>query len=349
MQMTTKSIVVAGAGGNTGSHLLPHLARMILVSRLILVDPDVYDAGNLMAQNIDSRDIGRPKVEAQAEKLRLLNPHLDVIALQERIEDVPRGLLRCDLIVSTLDSRIARQYVNEIAWRLNIPWIDNGILGSQNLARVNYYPSSPNAACLICPWGPEDFLLVEQEYLCSAGSGAALPTMASSALGALASSLMALEIAKLFARESTVQENSWQLLLDAQNHILRTSTCRRNPDCRFDHRTWSVQTWRRNPELATVASTLKELGSLQIEGHRFVRELICPDCQQLTKALRLNRPLARCCACGRRMVSSGFGSLENLNSETTKDFADLTLAQIGLRVGDIISSGNNNHWLLEAV
>ena len=52
---------------------------------------------------------------------------------------MPRGLLRGGLIVSCLDSRVTRQYVNEIAWRLKTPWIDCGILGSQNLARVNQH------------------------------------------------------------------------------------------------------------------------------------------------------------------------------------------------------------------
>jgi len=48
------------------------------------------------------------------------------------------------------------------------------------------------------------------------------------------------------------------------------------------------------------------------------------------------------------MVSLGFGALECLDAMSAGEFSDLSLAQIGLRAGDIISSGNNNHWLLEA-
>jgi len=80
----------AGAG-NTGSHLLPHLARMAQVAKLTLVDPDVYTAENLRTQNIDGRDAGLPKVAAQAEKLRRINPGLDVVCAAEAVEDVPRG------------------------------------------------------------------------------------------------------------------------------------------------------------------------------------------------------------------------------------------------------------------
>jgi molybdopterin/thiamine biosynthesis adenylyltransferase len=342
--MKLTHIVVAGAGGNTVSHL----ARMSGIARITLVDPDVYEPANLVVQNIDSRDIGLPKVSAQAKKLQLVHSHLDITALQERIEDVPRGLLRGGLIVSCLDSRVARQHVNEIAWRLKTPWIDCGILGSQNLARVNYYATAHDAPCLECAWEPDEYALIEQEYLCGVGSGSAYPSMASSALGALAASLMALEIAKLLSSEFSEPIPARQVLIDAQHHNLRISTSRRNPWCRFDHRHWVVKPWRCQPESTTVGAALKALGSLRVEGHRFVQEMLCPGCGHMEKALRLNRPLARCSVCNRRMVSAGFGSLERLDVELAKEYSDLTLAQIGLRTGDIVSCGKWHHRELEA-
>ena len=348
MQIESKSVSIAGLG-NTGSITAPLLARMPQVARITLVDPDVYDEKNLAVQNIDSQDIGKPKVSAQADKLRRINPRLDVIALHERIEDVPLGLLRGDLFVSCLDSRAARQYVNQVAARLNIPWIDCGILGSQNLVRVNLYATGLDAPCLECAWGSDDYSLVEQEYLCGARSGSAFPSSSTSALGALAASLMTLEITKLFSGELTGPAATRQILLDANNHVLRVTTSRRNPDCRFDHMAWTINPWHCQPESTTVATALNELGSIQIEGHLFVRELVCPGCNRAEKSLRLNRPLAHCSACGRRMVSLGFGSLERLDADSAGEFLNLTLAQIGLRDGDIISCGMNNHWLLEAV
>src|SRR5271157_2871877 len=117
--MENLHIVVAGAG-NTGSHLLPHLARLSALSRITLADPDSYDdsGNNLAAQNIDRSDLGRSKVEVQAEKLCRIRPDLEVVRLQARIEDVPRGLLRCDLFAGCRDSKLARQHLNENAWRL---------------------------------------------------------------------------------------------------------------------------------------------------------------------------------------------------------------------------------------
>jgi hypothetical protein len=48
------------------------------------------------------------------------------------------------------------------------------------------------------------------------------------------------------------------------------------------------------------------------------------------------------------MVSADFDSLESLDAASAGEFSELTLTQIGLRSGDIISSGKNQHWLMEA-
>jgi molybdopterin/thiamine biosynthesis adenylyltransferase len=352
MQTDKKHVVVAGAGGNTGSHLLPHLARMSAIGRLTLVDPEFYEPANLAVQNIDRVDVGQPKVEAQAEKLRRIRPSigdsgLDVIAFQQRIEDVPRGLLRCDLIVSCLDSRAARQHVNEIAWRLGIPFVDCGVLGSQNLVRVNAYLPAQDAPCLECAWGPDQYSALEQEYLCGAGSGA-FPTMASSALGALAASLTAIEIAKLLHGDLADSLAGKQMILDARRHTVQVTAGRRSPWCRFDHRTWQVEPWKCRPDSTTVGAALSVLGSLQVEGHRFAAELTCPACGHREAKLRLNRPLVRCPKCDRRMVTTGFGSLQSLEPELVGENSNLTLAEIGLCAGDIVSGGNWHHRILEA-
>ncbi len=346
--MKSLHIVAAGAGGNTGSHLLPHLARMSCVGRLTLVDPDSYEAGNVGVQNIDASDVGRPKVVVQAAKLRGIRPDLDVMAWQERIEDVPRGLLRSDLLVSCLDSRRARQELNEIAWRLSTPWLDCGVLGSQSMARVSAYVPSYDSPCLECSWNAGaggDYSLLEQEYLCGAGDDSKFPSMASSTLGALAASLLAIEIEKFSRTDSPGPLGSQQLILDAEHHVIQVTAERRNPWCRFDHRTWAIEPWKCDPAVATVREALRALGSLQVDGHHFVSELVCAGCGRRENAPRLNRPLARCPLCNRRMASAGFGSLERLKREYAGEFMDLTLAQVGLRPGDILSSGNR-HWLL---
>lgn len=340
---TGHHIAVAGMG-NTGSHLVPELGRMPALTQITLVDPDVYSESNIKVQNVDISDVGQPKVQVQAAKLRLINPELKVIAMQERIEDVPRGRLRCDLLVSCLDSKGARQHLNEISYRVGTPWIDCGILGSLNLARVNGYVPSFESPCLECWWSREEYALVEQEYLCGAGSGAAFPSLASSALGALAASLTAVQITMLLSGDITASVAAKQVVLDARHHRLLVTTIRRNSTCFFDHRTWTIEPWHCRPDRTTVGAALSELGSLQVDGHRFVCGVVCPACGRQESSLRLNRPLARCVNCDRRMVTPGF-VLERLDSELPGEYRTLTLAQIGIRDADLVTAGDRHYQI----
>ena len=343
-----RHIVIAGAGGNTGSHLLPHLGRTHGISHLTLVDPDVYTAANLAAQDIESRQVGESKVRAQAARLQAINPDLQVTTFAERVEDVPRGLLRGDLLVSCLDSRAARQRVNEIAFRLGLPWIDCGVLGSQNLARVTVCLPSADTPCIECSWGREDYALIEQEYACGFENETVRPTMASSALGALAAALVAIEIAKLLAGEIEASAVGRQITLDARHHSLVVTRNSRNPDCRFDHRTWRIEPRRCRFASQTIGETLAALGSLRVEGHRFVYALMCPGCGRREESLRLNRPQAHCTACGRRMTTPGFEARDRLDSNLPREYLNLTLAQIGLRAEDVVSAGDWHYQLKEA-
>ena len=229
-----------------------------------------------------------------------------------------------------------------------MPWIDCGVLGSQNLARVSAYFPSLDSPCLECSWGHDEYSVLEQEYLCSAGSGSTYPTLASSALGALAASLMALEISRLLEGNSAASIAGRQVILDAEHRAMQVSSGRRNPWCRFDHRSWMIGPWVCRPDTTTVGTALGTLGSLEVEGHYFVCELVCPGCGHKEESLRLNRPLARCPLCHRRMVTSGFGSLQRIDSRLVGAHSHLTLKQIGLRAGDIVSDGCRYRMIVEA-
>lgn len=73
-KVSPKYVTVVGAGGNIGSHLLPHLARIPEIGSVTLIDPDRYEADNLYSQAIRTRDMGRPKVAVQTRRLSAINP-----------------------------------------------------------------------------------------------------------------------------------------------------------------------------------------------------------------------------------------------------------------------------------
>ena len=66
---TEEALVVAiGPGGNIGSSLWPHLARMPGVGAVRLIDRDHYEPSNFSSQNIMPGDVGRAKARAVATK-----------------------------------------------------------------------------------------------------------------------------------------------------------------------------------------------------------------------------------------------------------------------------------------
>ena len=77
--------------------------------------------------------------EVQADVVRRIRPELVVDEYPQPVEDTPLGCLRADIILACVDSRGARQYVNEVARSLGVSWIDAGVEAGGGLARVNVY------------------------------------------------------------------------------------------------------------------------------------------------------------------------------------------------------------------
>jgi hypothetical protein len=181
------------------------------VSTITLVDRDVFEDRNVGAQDITPADVGRPKVDALAERLHAIRPELDVRAYHADLEDLPLSIIRSDVILAGLDSRRARQVLNEKAWQLGIPLVDGGVDGPGLLARSSVYHPGADRACLQCGWQEADYEAVEQVYPCAGGENGrtdgprdgvgTLPTGAPPALGALAASLVALDCQRVLRGE----------------------------------------------------------------------------------------------------------------------------------------------------
>ena len=350
----SKSVVVVGAGGNIGSHLVPHLGRMPQVRRVTLIDHDVYEESNLRNQDITARDVGRRKAAAQAARLRRLNPALEVTAVAEPVEAVPLGLLHADLILACLDSRASRQYVNQAAWRLGVVWVDAGVEAGGLLARVNVYAPGLDSPCLECAWDERDYAALEQNYPCAGASLQNYPTGAPSSLGALAASLQAIECEKLLGGRAGEAAVGQQVLIGAAHHTHFVTSYRRNPGCRFyGHETWRIEKLRAGPDELTVGGALSLDGrggadaatrSLHVAGTAFVRRLACPGCGRSRRLLRLRSRLPaarrRCTACGRAMEAAGRDQVARLDVSSL-DAGQLarTLQSVGLRSGDVFSVG----------
>jgi molybdopterin/thiamine biosynthesis adenylyltransferase len=354
-KIAAQSIVVVGAGGNIGSHLVPHLGRMKGLERVTLIDREVYETANLLTQDITPRDVGRRKALVQANRLSRINPRLRVTAIAEAVERVPLGLLRASVILACLDSRRSRAYVNQAAWRLGVPWIDTGVEASSLLARVNVYVPTATCACLECGWDEQDYRMLEQAYPCQGFVEQTFSTNAPSSLGALAASLQAIECAKVLSGRLEQAAVGQQVLIGAADHKHYVTNYRRNPACRFyGHETWSIEKLRGGARELSVRQAI-ELGKsivlargsrgLRVEGTPFVRRLTCAGCGQTRKLLRLQNRLRatdeRCALCGQRMVASGRDLSERLETASlTEKVLARSLHSLGFRPGDVFSVGS---------
>lgn len=347
MASKVRSLTYIGVG-NIGSHAAFALARLPKLGRLTLVDPDVYEFSNLSSQAIERRDVGCRKVDVLARRIRGINPALHVVPIAERVENVPLGRLRADVIASGLDSRVARLSVNRVAKRLGAPWVDAGVRAEGHLVRVDVFGPSPDEPCCECGWGAEDYATVEQTHPCNPLLPTPAPTDAPAYLGGLAAALQAGECDKLLGGEAKHALFGRQLLFDTTRHRHYVSVRRRAADCRFDHQIWRIEPLARTAGAISLRQALRlapssrdQATQLRLEGHAFVRRLSCLGCGDLQRVLclasHLDERARGCRRCGSEMVASGFDTVDTLSLEDCAGQRPVSLFAIGMRAGDVFS------------
>ena len=159
-------VMVVGCGA-LGNEVLKNLA-LFGVGHLVLVDFDKVEASNLSRSVLfrtDDAEQQRYKVDAAAERLREINPSLDIQTLCGDIAyDVGLGLIRrMDVIIGCVDNRWARYCINRLAMRAGIPWVDGGIEALEGTARV----FKPGVNCYACNLGPEGLSEMQRRFSCA--------------------------------------------------------------------------------------------------------------------------------------------------------------------------------------
>jgi molybdopterin/thiamine biosynthesis adenylyltransferase len=142
------SVFIAGAGG-LGSPAAMYLTAAG-VGRIRLVDHDRVDRTNLNRQVLHwDNDIGRSKVESATEKLKKLNPEVEIEAIEETITEANLAnlLTGFDLIVDAMDNLTTRYLLNKAALDNNIPFFHGAIHGFEGRA-MTIIPNK--TACLRC-------------------------------------------------------------------------------------------------------------------------------------------------------------------------------------------------------
>jgi adenylyltransferase/sulfurtransferase len=152
-------VLLIGVGG-LGSPAALYLAAAG-VGTLGLVDGDRVDATNLQRQVLHgSSDIGRPKLESAADRLRDLNPHVRVEAFAERLTSANAlGILKdFDVVVDGSDNFPTRYLVNDACVLLGKPDMYGAIFRFDGQASVFAASRGPCYRCLFADPPPPDLV-----------------------------------------------------------------------------------------------------------------------------------------------------------------------------------------------
>ncbi len=143
------SVLLVGMGG-LGSPTAMYLAAAG-VGRIGIVDFDVVDFTNLQRQIIYStEDVGRPKLQAAEERLKGINPHLQIDTFEERLtsENALEILGKYDIIIDGTDNFPTRYLVNDACVLLGKPNVYGSIFRFEGQASVFYAKDGPCYRCL---------------------------------------------------------------------------------------------------------------------------------------------------------------------------------------------------------
>ena len=136
-------VLVIGAGG-LGSPALLYLAAAG-VGTIGIAEFDEVDESNLQRQVIHGQsDVGRPKAESAKDSIAEVNPLVNVVVHNERLEnDNVLGIFEgYDLIVDGTDNFATRYMVNDAAYFLKIPYVWGSIYRFDGQASV-FWPTLP--------------------------------------------------------------------------------------------------------------------------------------------------------------------------------------------------------------
>ena len=142
-------VLCVGAGG-LGSPNLMYLAAAG-VGTIGIVEFDTVDESNLQRQIIHGQsDIGRPKAESAADTIAQINPYIDVVVHNERLDtsNVMEIFADYDLIVDGTDNFATRYMVNDACVLLGKPYVWGRSSGSTGRRRCSGPSTAPaTAAC----------------------------------------------------------------------------------------------------------------------------------------------------------------------------------------------------------
>ncbi|MDE3186882.1 MAG: molybdopterin-synthase adenylyltransferase MoeB [Acidobacteriota bacterium] len=218
-KLKAAKVLCVGTGG-LGSPLAFYLAAAG-IGTLGLVDFDVVDASNLQRQIIHStKDIGRKKLDSAEEKLKALNPALNVVKHETMLTSANalEILKDYDIVADGTDNFPTRYLVNDACVLLGKPNVYGSIFRFEGQASIFATEAGPCYRCLY-PEPPPPGLVPS----CAEGGVLGI-------LPGLVGVIQATEAIKLILGKGDSLVGRL-LLVDALGMRFRELKLRKNPDC----------------------------------------------------------------------------------------------------------------------
>ncbi|MDR1213857.1 MAG: ThiF family adenylyltransferase [Propionibacteriaceae bacterium] len=161
--MASTRIVAIGVGGSVG--YLETMARGG-IGQFVLIDPDVIEAKNVGTQAVDPLDIGRPKVDALADRLARLNPNCHVWTIPAREDAIddsgfhrllreplpggPEALPATTLLCAFTDNFLAQDRVQRLGLHFGLPTLAAAVYKEGRGAELAFAAPGLTQACIRC-------------------------------------------------------------------------------------------------------------------------------------------------------------------------------------------------------
>ncbi|HKA97212.1 MAG TPA: adenylyltransferase/sulfurtransferase MoeZ [Streptosporangiaceae bacterium] len=212
-------VLVVGAGG-LGSPALLYLAAAG-VGTLGIIDFDVVDESNLQRQIIHGQsDVGRSKAVSAMESVREINPLVNVVLHEERLDsdNAMQIFEPYDLIVDGTDNFATRYLVNDACVLLGKPYVWGSIYRFDGQASVFWAEHGPCYRCLY-PEPPPPGMVPS----CAEGG----------VLGVLCASIGSIQVNEAIKLITGIGEPlvGRLMIYDALDMTYRPVTVRKDPEC----------------------------------------------------------------------------------------------------------------------
>jgi len=152
-------VIIMGLGG-LGSPVAMYLAAAG-VGKLTLVDFDHVDLSNLQRQIIHrTSSIKQSKVESASAAIKELNPDIETVCINEKLEQAELELLleNADLLLDATDNFSSRFMINRACFKTHTPLVSGAAIRMEGQVSVFDFknPDSPCYRCLYDEDGEEN-------------------------------------------------------------------------------------------------------------------------------------------------------------------------------------------------